>query len=61
MIPTGSAALAQSGNRFSPTNGLIGPEIMPSLVGSEMCIRDRVDFETARRLFTLICVLHWKG
>jgi uncharacterized protein (UPF0262 family) len=21
----------------------------------------RVDFETARRLFTLICVLHWKG
>jgi len=20
-----------------------------------------VDFETARRLFTLICVLHWKG
>jgi hypothetical protein len=28
MIPTGSAALAQSGNRFSPTNGLIGPEIM---------------------------------
>jgi uncharacterized protein (UPF0262 family) len=19
------------------------------------------DFETARRLFTLICVLHWKG
>jgi uncharacterized protein (UPF0262 family) len=21
----------------------------------------RVDFDTARRLFTLICVLHWKG
>ena len=21
----------------------------------------RVDFETARRLFTLICVLHWRG
>jgi uncharacterized protein (UPF0262 family) len=21
----------------------------------------RLDFETARRLFTLICVLHWKG
>jgi uncharacterized protein (UPF0262 family) len=21
----------------------------------------RIDFETARRLFTLICVLHWKG
>jgi uncharacterized protein (UPF0262 family) len=21
----------------------------------------RVDFGTARRLFTLICVLHWKG
>jgi uncharacterized protein (UPF0262 family) len=21
----------------------------------------RVDFETSRRLFTLICVLHWKG
>jgi uncharacterized protein (UPF0262 family) len=21
----------------------------------------RTDFETARRLFTLICVLHWKG
>lgn len=21
----------------------------------------RMDFETARRLFTLICVLHWKG
>jgi uncharacterized protein (UPF0262 family) len=21
----------------------------------------RVDFETARRLFTLVCVLHWKG
>ncbi len=21
----------------------------------------KVDFETARRLFTLICVLHWKG
>jgi uncharacterized protein (UPF0262 family) len=21
----------------------------------------RVDFETARRLFTLISVLHWKG
>jgi uncharacterized protein (UPF0262 family) len=21
----------------------------------------RVDFETARRLFTLITVLHWKG
>jgi uncharacterized protein (UPF0262 family) len=21
----------------------------------------RVDFATARRLFTLICVLHWKG
>ena len=20
-----------------------------------------VDFDTARRLFTLICVLHWKG
>ena len=20
-----------------------------------------IDFETARRLFTLICVLHWKG
>ena len=20
-----------------------------------------VDFQTARRLFTLICVLHWKG
>jgi uncharacterized protein (UPF0262 family) len=26
-------------------------------------LRDKVhvDFETARRLFTLICVLHWKG
>jgi uncharacterized protein (UPF0262 family) len=23
--------------------------------------RVRVDFDTARRLFTLICVLHWKG
>jgi uncharacterized protein (UPF0262 family) len=23
--------------------------------------RIRVDFDTARRLFTLICVLHWKG
>src|SRR3982074_1671636 len=23
--------------------------------------KGRVDFETARRLFTLICVLHWKG
>jgi len=21
----------------------------------------RLDFDTARRLFTLICVLHWKG
>ena len=21
----------------------------------------KVDFDTARRLFTLICVLHWKG
>ena len=21
----------------------------------------RIDFETSRRLFTLICVLHWKG
>jgi uncharacterized protein (UPF0262 family) len=21
----------------------------------------RIDFDTARRLFTLICVLHWKG
>ncbi len=21
----------------------------------------RVDFDTARRLFTLICALHWKG
>jgi uncharacterized protein (UPF0262 family) len=21
----------------------------------------RVDFETARRLFTLVCVLHWRG
>lgn len=21
----------------------------------------RIDFETARRLFTLVCVLHWKG
>ena len=21
----------------------------------------KVDFETARRLFTLVCVLHWKG
>jgi uncharacterized protein (UPF0262 family) len=21
----------------------------------------KIDFETARRLFTLICVLHWKG
>ena len=20
-----------------------------------------IDFDTARRLFTLICVLHWKG
>ena len=20
-----------------------------------------VDFDTARRLFTLVCVLHWKG
>ena len=23
--------------------------------------RSKVDFDTARRLFTLICVLHWKG
>jgi uncharacterized protein (UPF0262 family) len=21
----------------------------------------KMDFDTARRLFTLICVLHWKG
>ena len=21
----------------------------------------KVDFDTARRLFTLLCVLHWKG
>ena len=21
----------------------------------------KIDFETARRLFTLMCVLHWKG
>ena len=21
----------------------------------------KLDFDTARRLFTLICVLHWKG
>ena len=27
------------------------------------CLKDQVDmdFDTARRLFTLICVLHWKG
>jgi uncharacterized protein (UPF0262 family) len=26
-------------------------------------LKDKVtiDFDTARRLFTLICVLHWKG
>jgi hypothetical protein len=28
MIPTGGAVLAQSGNRFSRTNGFVGPEIM---------------------------------
>ena len=21
----------------------------------------KLDFDTARRLFTLVCVLHWKG
>jgi len=28
-----------------------------------MRLKDKVavDFDTARRLFTLICVLHWKG
>ena len=34
--------------------------------GSELLIerlkrKVRIDFDTARRLFTLICVLHWKG
>jgi uncharacterized protein (UPF0262 family) len=24
-------------------------------------LKVKVDFDTARRLFTLICVLHWKG
>ena len=24
-------------------------------------VKVTLDFDTARRLFTLICVLHWKG
>ena len=29
--------------------------------GARSSARSTVDFDTARRLFTLICVLHWKG
>jgi uncharacterized protein (UPF0262 family) len=34
-----------------------GSRILMERLGSKV----EVDFDTARRLFTLICVLHWKG
>jgi uncharacterized protein (UPF0262 family) len=31
------------------------------LLAERLARKVRVDFDTARRIFTLICVLHWKG
>ena len=42
------------GRRAHPRRGL-------ALLMERLKRKVRVDFDTARRLFTLICVLHWKG
>ena len=34
-----------------------GSRILQDAIGRKI----KVDFDTARRLFTLVCVLHWKG
>lgn len=34
-----------------------GSRILQEAIGRKI----KVDFDTARRLFTLVCVLHWKG
>ena len=38
-----------------------GPGNSTELLIERLKDKIAVDFDTARRLFTLICVLHWKG
>ena len=38
-------------------HGIKGSELLSERLKQKVAL----DFETARRLFTLICVLHWKG
>ena len=52
---------------YAREHGYPAPEIFEVRAGGTEIVMERldgkvtVDFQTARRLFTLICVLHWKG